>query len=334
MWMRFLNEYKNRGGKVTVGSGSGYIYQLYGFGTILELELLQEARFHPLEVIRAATMNGAPEIFTPLGQEIEYGVIRPRLRADLIVVGENPLRNLKVLYGTGAVRLNDSTEEVEHVGGILYTIKDGIIYDVKSLYRECGAHGARRKGRLLITHLAGTPMTKHLVSITALLLALVIPAQAQEEHGTSAFLASFMQDFDESSSKLADLAGAFSDEQYAWRPAEGVRSVSEAFIHVATANFGISTALGAEMPADMPEDAEATVTGKEEVMAMLAQSQDQVRMAIDMLGDMDLGGTVKFYGEDMSLYRMLAILAGHSHEHLGQGIAYARSMGVTPPWSQ
>ena len=60
--MQFLNEYKNLGGKVTVGSDSGYIYQLFGFGTILELEMLQEAGFHPLEVVRAATMHGAMEI--------------------------------------------------------------------------------------------------------------------------------------------------------------------------------------------------------------------------------------------------------------------------------
>ena len=133
VWMRFLREYKNRGGKVTVGSDSGYIYQLYGFGTILEMELLQEAGFHPLEVIRAATMHGAEEIHKPLGREIAYEAIRPGLRADLIIVDENPLANLKVLYGTGAVRLSDETGTVERVGGILYTIKGGIIYDARSL---------------------------------------------------------------------------------------------------------------------------------------------------------------------------------------------------------
>lgn len=136
VWMQFLNEFKNRGGKVTVGSDSGFIYQLYGFGTILELELLQEAGFHPLEVIRAATMHGAQEIFKPLGTPIEYGVIRPGLRADLVVVEENPLANMKVLYGTGAVRLNDETGRPERVGGVKYTIKDGIVYDAKQLLKD------------------------------------------------------------------------------------------------------------------------------------------------------------------------------------------------------
>ncbi len=136
VWMMFLNDYKNRGGKVTVGSDSGFIYQLYGFGTILELEMLQEAGFHPLEVIRAATMHGAEEIFYPLNKPIEYGVIREGLLADMIIVGENPLQNLKVLYGTGAVRLNDETGKPERVGGVEYTIKDGIVYDAKALLKD------------------------------------------------------------------------------------------------------------------------------------------------------------------------------------------------------
>ncbi len=136
VWMSFLNDYKNRGGKVTVGSDSGFIYQLYGFGTILELEMLQEAGFHPLEVIRAATMHGAEEIFYPLNKPIEYGVIRPGLKADMIVLDENPLENLKSLYGTGAVKINDETGKPERVGGVLLTIKDGIVYDAKQLLKD------------------------------------------------------------------------------------------------------------------------------------------------------------------------------------------------------
>ncbi len=139
VWMSFLNDYKNRGGKVTVGSDSGFIYQTYGFGTILELELLQEAGFHPLEVIRAATMHGAMEIAKPTGKPIEYGVIREGFLADLVLLEENPLHNLKVLYGTGAVRLNDETQKPERIGGVRYTIKDGIVYDAKRLLADVAA---------------------------------------------------------------------------------------------------------------------------------------------------------------------------------------------------
>jgi len=136
VWMQFVNDYKNRGGRVTVGSDAGYIYQLYGFGTILELELLQEAGFHPLEVIRSATMAGAEELHAPSGRALEFGIVQPGLLADLVIVGENPLDNFKVLYGTGAVRLNDETGKPERVGGVLYTIKDGIVYDARALLAD------------------------------------------------------------------------------------------------------------------------------------------------------------------------------------------------------
>jgi imidazolonepropionase-like amidohydrolase len=139
VWMQFLNEYKNRGGKVTVGSDSGFIYQTYGFGTILELELLQEAGFHPLEVIRAATMHGAMEIHKPKGTPIEFGVVREGMLADLMVVDQNPIHNLKVLYGTGAVKLNDETGRPERIGGVKYTIKDGIVYDAEQLRADVRA---------------------------------------------------------------------------------------------------------------------------------------------------------------------------------------------------
>ena len=136
VWMSFLNDYKNIGGRVTVSSDAGYIYNLYGFSTIEEMELLQEAGFHPLEIFRGATMHGAQAIFDPKGDNIQFGVVRAGMLADLAIVGENPIQNLKVLYGTGAVRLNDETGRAERVGGVLYTIKDGIIYDARQLRKD------------------------------------------------------------------------------------------------------------------------------------------------------------------------------------------------------
>ena len=151
VWMQFLDEYKDRGGKVTVGSDSGFIYQLYGFGTILELELLQEAGFHPLEVIRAATYHGAQELAAPTKARIDRGVVRPGMLADLLVIDENPVANLKVLYGTGAVKLNDETGEAERVGGVRYTIKDGIVYDARQLLRDVAAMVERAKAEQPVT---------------------------------------------------------------------------------------------------------------------------------------------------------------------------------------
>ncbi|NND00212.1 MAG: amidohydrolase family protein, partial [Gammaproteobacteria bacterium] len=135
LWMQFVNEYKNRGGKVVVGSDTGYIYSLYGFGYIQELELLQEAGFHPLEVIRAATKIGSQV----LGQERDIGTVHVGKKADLIIVDENPLHNLKSLYGTGVPKLNDVTLRVERVGGVRWTIKDGIVYDARALLADVRA---------------------------------------------------------------------------------------------------------------------------------------------------------------------------------------------------
>ena len=135
VWMQFLNEYKNAGGRVTTGSDSGYIYKLYGFGYIEELELLQEAGFHPLEVVRAATLHGAETLHKPLGTPVDFGMVKSGMLADLVIVDENPLANFKVLYGTGAVKINEDNEVVR-VGGVKYTIKDGIVYDAKQLLKD------------------------------------------------------------------------------------------------------------------------------------------------------------------------------------------------------
>ncbi|MGV8267919.1 amidohydrolase family protein, partial [Pseudomonas aeruginosa] len=90
-----------------------YIYNLYGFGYIQEMELLREAGFSPLEVIHAATQEGA----RLLGHEDQIGTIRVGRKADLVVIKGNPLANMKLLFGTGSIRLDDATGKVERVGG-------------------------------------------------------------------------------------------------------------------------------------------------------------------------------------------------------------------------
>lgn len=144
-WHMLLNDYKNMGGRVTVSTDAGFIYNTYGFATVEEMELLQEAGFHPLEVIRAATLHAAETLFLPTGKPIEFGVVRPGMLADIVVAPENPIANLKTLYGTGFVRLNDKTGKVERVGGIKYTIKDGIIYDARKLLADVAAMVEKQK---------------------------------------------------------------------------------------------------------------------------------------------------------------------------------------------
>lgn len=130
-WMTFLNDYKNHGGRVTTGSDSGYIYKIYGFGYVRELELLREAGFNALEVIQAATLNGAEA----LGLDQEIGSVIPGKKADLVIVDENPLRNFKVLYGTGHFQLSEDNKPMR-TDGIKYTIKDGIVYDSQELLED------------------------------------------------------------------------------------------------------------------------------------------------------------------------------------------------------
>lgn len=131
LWMTFINEYKNRGGRVTAGSDNGFIYQTYGFGYIRELELLREAGFHPLEVIRSATLYGAQA----LGMEKELGSVEVGKLADLVIINANPLKNLQVLYGTGAIELTKDNKIIR-AGGVQFTIKDGIVYDAKKLLAD------------------------------------------------------------------------------------------------------------------------------------------------------------------------------------------------------
>ena len=142
LWMDFVNDYKNKGGRVTIGTDAAYIYNLYGFNYPREMELFLEAGFHPLEIIRAATLNGAEA----LGMDSLIGSVEVGKLADFVLLEENPLKDLKVLYGIGAMRLNEKNE-IERVGGVKYTIKDGIVYDAKKLLQDVKKMVADEKTR-------------------------------------------------------------------------------------------------------------------------------------------------------------------------------------------
>ena len=129
IWMDWVKEFAARGGNVTVGSDAGFIYQLYGFTTVREMELQQEAGFHPLEVIRHATYNGAKALGIP-----NTGVIRPGYEADLAIVDGNPLHNMKFLYA-GGMTVHENGQAVQR-GGVKFTIKDGIVFDAQQLLAD------------------------------------------------------------------------------------------------------------------------------------------------------------------------------------------------------
>lgn len=141
LWMRFVNDYKNAGGRVAAGSDAGFIFKLFGFAYVRELEMLQEAGFHPLEVIQSATLNGA-EL---LGLEKDRGAVVAGRRADLVLVQGNPVANFKLLYGTGHMQLDRSSGQLRRVGGVRYTIKSGVVYDARRLLNDVADMVAARK---------------------------------------------------------------------------------------------------------------------------------------------------------------------------------------------
>lgn len=140
--------------------------------------------------------------------------------------------------------------------------------------------------------------------------------------------------FDDAATKLVQLAEAIPPEKFAWRPAAGVRSVSQVAMHVAGGNYFILSMAGVPMPAGLSQDAENTVTDKAQVLEQLRRSVEHVRAAIRGIPDADLDKPANLFGRATTKRDVLLLTATHAHEHLGQLIAYARSNGVVPPWSR
>lgn len=130
LWMAAVREFADKGGIIGVGEDAGYIYMLYGFSLIRELELQQEAGFHPIDVIQNATGNNA----RILGLEDKLGRIRTGYLADLVILDENPLENFKYLYPTGSMGFKDG--KLAQKGGVQWTIKDGFVYHAPTMLAD------------------------------------------------------------------------------------------------------------------------------------------------------------------------------------------------------
>lgn len=174
--------------------------------------------------------------------------------------------------------------------------------------------------------------------IPALFLALAlgaanVPAMAHDDAAVTSNAAlreEILSSYNDAADKILQLAEAIPAEKYTWRPAEKVRSISEAMMHVAGANFFFGSRLGFP-PAEPPKDLEKE-TDKAKVVAKLKESIEHARKALQQVSDAELERKRDLFG--MKSGRAVAlILASHAHEHLGQLIAYARSINVTPPWS-
>jgi uncharacterized damage-inducible protein DinB len=134
--------------------------------------------------------------------------------------------------------------------------------------------------------------------------------------------------------KLVQLAEAMPQEKYSWRPAPGVRSFSELCMHVVSANYYFPTMVGIKSDVTVSEEMEKKVTDKAKIVAMLKSSFEHMAKAINETPDAKFDTMVKMFGSDASTRSVFLLALSHSHEHLGQAIAYVRSNGVTPPWSK
>lgn len=139
-----------------------------------------------------------------------------------------------------------------------------------------------------------------------------------------------------SSERVVALAEAIPEDTYKWRPAEGVRSVEEAILHIASANYFFSTMLEAELPEGIdPNKFEETIQGKEAIIETLKKSYEFIAETGKAVSDEGLLDEVTFFtGEKFNKRTVLMIVQSHTSEHMGQLIAYARSNGITPPWSE
>ena len=176
------------------------------------------------------------------------------------------------------------------------------------------------------------------LSIAIVLCCVVFGAVAQEKMKDNTMKATVQGAFVKQSmfveNQFVTLAEAIPQDKYSWRPAEGVRSIAESFLHVARGNYGILTFIGAKVPegVDM-EKLETSSTDKATIVEAMKKSFKAVNDYVQSVPESDFGREIDFFGNKMTVLDMIMLAATHQHETLGQSIAYARSNGVKPPWS-
>jgi uncharacterized damage-inducible protein DinB len=167
-----------------------------------------------------------------------------------------------------------------------------------------------------------------------LLLLMLCGRAALAQHAPEGIWQGYDGEWKHVSSQLIALAEATPADKFAWRPAKGVRSTSEVYMHIVEANFGLLSVTGPKMPTDLKEGMDTTVTSKAEVIQWLKRSLEAVRAAHAAETPGDLQRKVHIHDRDATVDGMYLRIIVHANEHMGQLIAYARMSGVVPPWSQ
>lgn len=186
-----------------------------------------------------------------------------------------------------------------------------------------------------------------------LLIAAISAASAHAQQASD-FKTEYLKEFDPTAQHLVQLAEAMPADKYSWRPGQGVRSVGEAYVHIATGNFVLLGLTGVKLPADYypnpklndkgepdmkalfarTRELEKTVTSKDQVQQMLKTSLDEVRDQLNKLSPADLDKPADFFGQKTTVRFIYIHILAHVNEHFGQSVAYARMNGVVPPWSK
>lgn len=184
------------------------------------------------------------------------------------------------------------------------------------------------------------PIRRRLFVLASLIAVASLAASAQKRAG---LMGDLMADIAEVEGKIVGLAKAMPESSYAWRPMPGVRSVGEAFTHVAADNYFLPIALGATAPPatgisgtdyKTVEAYEKKSRTRAEIIAEVEQSFAFLKKAMADTPDAKMDTTMKMFGRDSSVRTTWVMTVTHVHEHLGQLIAYARSNKVVPPWSK
>jgi uncharacterized damage-inducible protein DinB len=195
--------------------------------------------------------------------------------------------------------------------------------------------------RFLLSQLEITMRTMRFMLLAAACTAVVsaaagqaAPAAANAAAPTSGYRAEFLNEMKYFEGRFTQLAEAIPADKFTWRPAAGVRSVSEVLLHVAGANQGLPGMAGIKAPAGFSmQGYEASTTDKAKIIAELKKSFEHIRSAASAMKDADADKPMKVFGMDMTGRSFSFFMARHLGEHLGQLIAYARVNGVVPPWS-
>jgi uncharacterized damage-inducible protein DinB len=176
-------------------------------------------------------------------------------------------------------------------------------------------------------------MRRLLVSFA--LAALLAPVTARAADAPTGLRGEMIANMMDAGSKIQELAGAVPDGKFNWKPSKGVRSAGQVFQHVIASNYMLPQMMGKAAPIPMDElmkmDSQTMEPAK--VRQMLKESYEFATATIAGLSDADLEGEMDFFGQKITKRAGLLLLVSHSHEHLGQSIAYARANNITPPWT-